>query len=87
MITREELKASKFVFTAHLDGRDYFQNHFANNRWPRFTCIVTSPRSGKSKVEYSKRFYVDGVEVFRCGDLLARLNAPRLTSIEGGKAA
>jgi hypothetical protein len=87
MITREDLTQSKMVFTAHVDGTDYIQNHFRNNRWPRFGAIVTSPRGRKSKVVFSKRFFVDGVEVFRCSDLLERLNAPQLAVVGKGEAA
>jgi hypothetical protein len=87
MITRDDLKQSKMLFRAHLDARDHFENHYANNRWPRLTCVVTNPRRRNSKVVFSKRFYVDGVEVTGCRELLARLNAPQLVAIEGGKAA
>lgn len=87
MITRADLKQSKMAFTAHVDGRDFFQNHYRNDTWPRLACIVTSPRRRGSKVEFSKRFFVDGVEVFRCSDLLERLNAPALRVVGEGEAA
>jgi hypothetical protein len=87
MITRDDLKQSKMLMRLHADGRDHFENHYANDRWPRLTCIVTHPRRRNSKVEFSKRFYVDGVEVTSCSELLARLNAPRLTVVGKDVAA
>ena len=83
MITREDLKRSKMRFTAHLDGSDYFQNHFRNDAYPRLTCVVTSPRRRGSKVGFSKRFFVDDVEASRCSDLLDRLNDEKLTVVAG----
>ena len=87
MITRADLAATKMRFTMHADFSDCFQNHYHNDAHPRFTCIVTSPRRRNSKVIFSKRFVVDGVEVFRCSELLERLNAPRLALAEKGEAA
>lgn len=86
MITRNDLKQTTMRFSAHMDARDFFQNHYVNDVHPRLTCIVTSPRNARSKVAFAKRFYVDGVEVFGCLELLERLNAPRL-AVVGGKAA
>jgi hypothetical protein len=87
MITREDLKQTKMQFAMHLDGSGFFQNHYVNTRWPRLTCIVTNPRGRNSKAVFSKRFYVDGVEVTGCRELLERLNAQQLVAIDGGKAA
>jgi hypothetical protein len=87
MITREDLAQSQMLHSLHLDGSDYCQNHYTNNRWPRLTCIATYPRRRGSKIAFTKRFYVDGVEVSRCSELLERLNAPRLAVVDGGKAA
>jgi hypothetical protein len=81
VITRDDLKASKMHFTMHVDFRDSFQNHYRNDAYPRLTCIVTSPRRQHSKVAFSKRFFVDGVEVTGCRELLTRLNAERLTVV------
>lgn len=86
-ITRDDLKQSTMRFRFHVDGNDYFQNHYTNFRWPRLTCVVTHPRRRKSKVAFSRRFFVDGFEVTKCSELLARLNAPALALVEGGKAA
>jgi hypothetical protein len=87
MITRDELKRTTIRFTLHADLRDSFQNHYTNDAFPRLTCIVTSPRNARSKVVFSKRFYVDGVEVFGCRELLDRLNAPRPASAPAEVAA
>ncbi|WKA31571.1 hypothetical protein [Bradyrhizobium roseum] len=87
MITREDLKNSKMHFTMHLDLSDSYQDHYRNDAYPRLTCFVAMPRRRGSKVEPAKRFFVDGIEVFGCRELLALLNAPALSVVGGSEAA
>lgn len=86
MITRDQLKRTTMRFSMHADFSDSFQNHYVNDAHPRLTCIVTSPRRRNSKAVFSKRFYVDGVEVFGCRELLERLNTPRLALVSAESA-
>jgi RAB protein geranylgeranyltransferase component A len=85
MITRADLAATKMRFIAHIDGSDFYQNHFANVTYPKLVCIVTRPRRRNSKTVCSKRFFFDGQEVFGCHELLELINAP--TATKGAEAA
>lgn len=85
-ITRADLKNSTMSFVYHVDFSDFFENHFRNDVYPRLTCVVAGPRRHRSKVMPSKRFFVDGVEVFGCRELLERLNTPQL-AVVGSEAA
>lgn len=82
-ITRADLVASKMVFVCHVDGSDFYQNHYCNTTYPRLTCTITGPRRRRSKVQPGKQFFVDGVQVATCTDLLARLNKPKLAVVGG----
>jgi hypothetical protein len=83
MITRNNLTNTTMRMFMHVDGRDFFQNHYANDAYPRLSCIVEQPRGRRSKIITSKRFFVDGIEVFGCRELLERLNAPAAAAEEG----
>jgi hypothetical protein len=74
-ITRDDLKKAKTRGTLHLDGADYYQNHYQCVEYPRLAIVITGPRGRKSKVVGARTFYVDG---FECPDLdavLTLLNA------------
>jgi hypothetical protein len=86
MITRNDLTNTTMRFVRHVDGSGFFQNHYANDAYPRLTCIVEHPRGRRSKITASKRFFVDGVEVFGCRELLERMNAPAAAAEEGAAA-
>lgn len=86
-ITREQLAASNFKFVCHVDGSDYYQNHYVNETWPRLTATVTGPRRRRSKVRQGKAFFVDGIQVTTCSELLERLNKPMLAVVGGSEAA
>ena len=88
MITRSDLeKSRRWKFVCHVDGSDHFQNHYANETYPRLTCVVTRARRRRSKIQPSKHFYVDGTQVFGCRELLEKLNSPRLQVVGGTEAA
>jgi hypothetical protein len=87
-ITREDLQRERRWHNAgHVDFSQSFQNHYRHATWPRLTCVVEHPRGRRSKVKFSKRFFVDGVEVYNCTGLLDRLNQPLLAVVGGSEAA
>ncbi|MCK1402068.1 hypothetical protein IVB45_17300 [Bradyrhizobium sp. 4] len=86
-ITREDLVASKLVFVCHVDGSDFYANHYRNETYPRLTGTVSGPRRRRSKVEPGKSFFVDGVRVTSCSELLERLNKPQLAVVGGRESA
>lgn len=86
-ITRADLEASKMEFVCHVDGSDYYANHFRNTTYPRLTCTVTGPRRRRSKIPPGKSFFVDGVRVTTCTELLEQLNKPQLALVGGSDCA
>lgn len=82
-ITRADLVASKMIFVCHVDGSDFYADHYRNTTYPRLTCTVTGPRRRRSKVQPGKCFFVDGVQVTGCAELLERLNKPQLVVVGG----
>lgn len=86
-ITRDDLVASKMIFVCHVDGSDFYADHYRNTIYPRLTCTITGPRRRRSKIQPGKRFFVDGVEVATCTELLERLNEPRLAVVSAESAA
>lgn len=86
-ITREDLVATTMIFVCHVDGSDFYANHFRNATYPRLTATVTGPRRRRSKVRPGKRFFVDGVQVTTCTELLERLNQPQLAGVGGSERA
>lgn len=82
-ITRDDLVASKMAFVCHVDGSDFYADHYRNTTYPRLTCTITGPRRRRSKVQRGKAFFVDGVRVATCTELLERLNRPQLAVVGG----
>jgi hypothetical protein len=81
-ITREDLQRERqWRHTSHIDFAQSFQNWYRHVTWPRLTCVVSHPRGRRSKIKFSKRFFVDGIEVMTCTELLEALNKPQLAIV------
>lgn len=67
----------------HLDGEDWYENHFACNEEPRLTYVDSGPRSryrggeadSKIKRKHKRTFFVDGMECPDIDAVLTMLNA------------
>jgi len=83
-ITREHLKQWKARSIMHLDGDDFYSNHYQCNEEPRLTYVDSGPRKpygrkATSKRKHERKWFVDNIE---CQDVDAVLTMLNSTSVK-----
>ena len=77
-ITRDDLKKWKARAILHLDGEDFYSNHYVCNENPRLTYVDTGPAgrtNSKNKRKNERKFFVDSIECPNLDAVLTMLNA------------